>query len=218
MKTATHGMIAALIAVLATMTFAPPAAAATRSDKPEDLGSILAELRKGGFVVYFRHGITDRTGVNDEGADLAKCETQRNLSAEGRAQEAQIGKAIQALKIPIGTVMTSPVCRCKDTARLVSGAYAVDMDLHSAVEADATETQRVAASLRRMLSTPPAAGTNTVIVAHAANLREATGIWLTEGSAYVFRPASGGKAEAIALILPGDWGAVARRESSGKSK
>jgi broad specificity phosphatase PhoE len=87
-----------------------------------DLSTVLGELRKGGFVIYFRHGTTNQTGSSDETADPAKCETQRNLSAEGHAQAAQIGEAFRALKIPVGSVTTSPFC-CKDTAQLAFGRF-----------------------------------------------------------------------------------------------
>jgi phosphohistidine phosphatase SixA len=207
--------IATLIGLVATTIAAVPAPAANAADKVADLSSVLGELRKGGFVIYFRHGSTDQTGPDDEAADLMKCETQRNLSAEGREQAAQIGKAFQALRIPVGPVTTSPFCRCKDTAKLAFGRFTVNDDLYFAIGTDAGKTKRFTESLRRMLSTPPAKGTNAVIVSHTANLREAAGIWpKPEGVAYVFRPLPGGKFEAIAMILPEDWGKAARKSSS----
>jgi phosphohistidine phosphatase SixA len=214
-----HRNIAACIGLVAMMTLVTLSAAANAADKLADLSSVLGELRKGGFVIYFRHGPTDQTGSGDEAADLTKCETQRNLSAEGRARAAQIGTAFQALRIPVGTVKTSPFCRTKDTARLAFGRFVVDTDLYLTIGVDAGETERVSESLRRMLSTPPAKATNAVIVSHMSNLREATGIWpKPEGVAYVFRPLPGGRFEAIAMVLPEDWEEVARRESSSKSR
>lgn len=174
------------------------------------LATVLGELRKGGLVIYFRHGLTEQSGSTDESADLARCETQRQLSAEGREQSRQTGKAFRALHIPVGNVMSSPFCRCKDTAQLAFGRYAVNNDLHFAINADAKETKRLAEALRGMLSTPPKAATNTVVVAHTANLREAAGIWpKPEGVAYVFRPLPGGRFEVVAKVLPEDWGKAA---------
>src|ERR1041385_5660947 len=40
---------------------------------------VLDDLRKGGFVIYFRHATTEQSGASDEGADLHDCKTQRNL-------------------------------------------------------------------------------------------------------------------------------------------
>jgi phosphohistidine phosphatase SixA len=211
--------IAALIGLVAAMNGVIPTPAASAADQLADLSSVLGELRKGGLVIYFRHGATDQTGPGDEAADLTKCESQRNLSAEGREQATQIGKAFRALKIPVGTVTTSPFCRCKDTAQMAFGHFTVNDDLYFVIGANARETERFTQSLRRMLSTPPAKATNAVIVSHTANLREAAGIWpKPEGVAYVFRPLPEGKFEAIAMVLPEDWGRVAGLKSSSKPR
>jgi phosphohistidine phosphatase SixA len=209
---------AMLSGLVAAANLVLPASAAGTAEQLADLSSVLGELREGGFVIYFRHTSSVQTGASDEAADLTKCETQRNLSAEGRAQAIQIGKAFQALKIPVGSVTTSPFCRTKDTAELAFGRFTVSNDLYFSIGTDAGETKRFAESLRRMLSTPPAKATNAVIVSHTANLREAAGIWpKPEGVAYVFRPLPGGKFKAIAMILPEDWGNVAKLKLSGKS-
>ena len=144
-------------AMLLAALLALPQNAADAQDKPTaNLSSVLGELRQGGFVIYFRHTATDAVGAPDAQADLTRCETQRTLSAKGRAQAAEIGAAIKTLGIPIGTVTTSPFCRTKDTAQLAFGRYTVDNDLYFVISADARETKRLTDSLRRMLSTPPA--------------------------------------------------------------
>jgi phosphohistidine phosphatase SixA len=214
-----HRTIAMLIGLVATMNIGVAASAENAAIKLNDLSAVLGELRNGGLVIYFRHGATNQTGSSDEAADLTKCETQRNLSAEGREQVTQIGKAFQSLKIPVGSVTTSPFCRCKDTAQLAFGRFTVSDDLYFAIGTGAGETIRFAESLRRMLSTAPAEATNTVVVSHTANLREATGIWpKREGVAYVFRPLPGGKFEVIAMVPPEDWEKLAHLKSSGKSR
>jgi phosphohistidine phosphatase SixA len=211
--------IATLIGLVATLNLAIPSLAAAAAEGLPDLRSVVGELRKGGLIIYFRHGPTNQAGSSDETADLMKCETQRNLSADGREQVTQIGKAFQALRIPVGEVTTSPFCRCKDTAKLAFGRFTVSNDLYFAIGADASTTKQYTQSLRRMLSTPPAKATNAVIVSHTANLREAAGIWpKPEGVAYIFRPLPGGEFEAIAMVLPEEWGKLAGLEPSSKSK
>ena len=194
---------------------APPGAVegARAQEQPQaGLGAVLGELRNGGLVIYFRHTATEQSSATDEAADLGRCETQRPLSAEGRAQAQAIGKSVKALGIPIGRVEASPFCRTKDAARLAFGRFAVNADLSFVISTDAAETERLGNSLRRMLSTPPARGTNTVLVSHSANLREAAGIFAKpEGVAYVFRPLAGGGFKAIATILPGDWARAAAK-------
>ena len=182
----------------------------TASNPLGDLRSVLGELRNGGFVLYFRHTATDQSGVGDAEADLGRCETQRNLSTAGRAEAAQIGKSIKALRIPVGSVLASPLCRAQETARLAFGRVAVSKDLYFVLGADESAMNRLRDALRRMLSTPPPPGTNVVLVSHSANLREAAGIFAKpEGVAYVFRPLPNGKFEAVARILPQDWSGVA---------
>ena len=194
--------------------------AAGAEDKPlADLSAVLGELRKGGFVVYFRHAATEQSGATDETADLTRCETQRNLSSEGRAQAERIGNAIKTLGIPVGTVAASPFCRTKDTAQLAFGRLTVNKDLYFVISTDAAETKRLATALRLMLSTPPAPGTNAVLVSHSANLREAAGIFAKpEGAAYVFRPLPDGRFEAVARILPEEWTSIAKRKDSAASR
>ena len=211
------GRAFAIICVAGCLAVAGIVAAAAAEPKLGDLGSVLNQLRQGGFVIYFRHAATERTGANDEAADLEKCETQRALSDIGRAQAVQIGEGMKRLRIPIGQVISSPFCRCKDTATLAFGRVTVDKGLYFALVPNPEEVKRLAASTRKMLSTAraPAPGTNTVLVSHTANLREAAGIWPKhEGMAYVFRPLGDGKFEPVAMIMPEDWSKVASSQAS----
>lgn len=184
----------------------------TQAQDPDLAGleGVLDELRGGGFVIYFRHAETDHSGGSDEAAKLDDCSTQRNLSPEGREQAKRIGKAFRELDIPVGVVVSSPFCRCKDTAELAFGNYTVDDDLYFAIGISSDETARITESLRRMLSSPPANGTNTIIVSHTANLREAADIWpKPEGVAYVFRPLEGDEFEPVSRVEPEEWSKLA---------
>jgi len=193
------GIVAAACAVLFTSM-----SAMGEERQLARLDSVLGELRKGGLVIFLRHAATEQSTRED--ADLSKCETQRNLSPEGREQAVRMGKAFRSLGIPVGTVVASPFCRCKDTAQLAFGRFSVEQDLYFALKTDAAETKRLADSLRRMLSTPPTGAMNTIIVAHTANLQEAAGLWpKPEGTAYVFRPLADGRFEALARIGPEEW-------------
>ena len=78
-------------------------------------------LRQGGYVLYIRHSLTT-PGVGDPNDfKLEDCATQRNLSEEGRAQARGMGETLRARKVPIGEVLSSPWCRCMETARLAFG-------------------------------------------------------------------------------------------------
>src|SRR5690606_25508400 len=88
-----------------------------RTDANPDKRALVHALQQGGYVLYLRHAITDRSRIDTDRINLPNCATQRNLSAEGREQARAIGRAVQALGIAVAEVLTSPYCRCIDTAQ-----------------------------------------------------------------------------------------------------
>src|SRR4030095_16347217 len=54
-------------------------------------------------------------------ARLEDCSTQRNLDDNGRAQARRVGEAFRQHGIAVGRVLSSPRCRCLDTARVAFG-------------------------------------------------------------------------------------------------
>ena len=78
-----------------------------------------AILRRPGSFALIRHATAP--GTNDpSGFRLEDCATQRNLSAEGRAQAVRIGNLFRANSIAEAGVYSSQWCRCLDTARLMN--------------------------------------------------------------------------------------------------
>jgi phosphohistidine phosphatase SixA len=153
--------------------------------------ALLAALQEGGFVIYFRHTRTDFSQDDTDLSDLSNCATQRNLSPEGQAQARLIGEVIAALDIPVGEVLSSELCRTRETAELAFGQTTPMPDLTSfGTAGSAAEEQERAAALRRLLATPPARGTNTVLVGHLFNIQAAASIGLAEGEAAIFSPAA----------------------------
>jgi phosphohistidine phosphatase SixA len=186
-----------LFCVVASLAMTLGSSAASAQEPPSATivrGQQLAEaLRGGGYVVYLRHASTSADQVDADKPDFARCETQRNLSADGRRMARDIGGAFKALGIRVDKVITSPFCRTVETAQLAFGKHEATPVLYFAVGIEKDERTRQSQKLRQMLSTPPAANTNTVIVGHNANLKEAAGVWpKKEGDAHVFRPGAGG--------------------------
>lgn len=179
-------------------------------DKPPpapsmDMPSLVRALQGGGYVIYFRHAATDQSKADSDRLDLKNCATQRNLSEKGREQAQVIGKAFSALGIKVSSVLSSPYCRSIDTAKIAFGKATVVQDLEFAVAKNEAETKKLAAALRKHLGTRPARGTNIVIVAHSANLKEAVGIWpQPEGAAYIFQPQGEGT-KYVARVGPEEW-------------
>jgi phosphohistidine phosphatase SixA len=205
--------VARVLGVAAALLFWTAAAAAPGTpDASAALeGRALVEaLRAGGHVIYFRHADTGPAYL-EQGVDLERCETQRNLNEDGRRDAEQIGAAFRGLGIPVGEVKSSQFCRCKDTAQLAFGRYTVERRLTGVSRAPEAEQGRLQASreLKRLLAAMPSAGSNTVLVSHGFNLWDAEGFHLgTQGEAAVYRPDGRGGYRLIARLMPRDWTAL----------
>ena len=161
--------------------------------EPQRLGPIelVEALREGGYVVYLRHAVTDRSKEDDPILDLDDCSTQRNLSDNGRDQAREIGEGFRALAITIDAVYSSEYCRTRETAELAFGRYEDEPGLTGfPEEGDPTYEARVRRT-EELLARPPEPGGNTILVAHVKNLEEVAGRSLEEGELAVFEPRGG---------------------------
>jgi len=182
--------------------------AATGEDRAGRASAVLVKrLRRGGYVVAFRHAATD-SGM-DTTNDFADCSRQRNLSAEGRRQSRSIGRAFERLGIPVGRVLASPFCRTRDTARLAFDRVRSSRALLS-VEFFANPSEGRRKGLRRLLAIRPRRGTNTVLVSHSAAIYEATEVDAAEGDAVIAAPRRGRRGFTLLSIVTADqWGRMA---------
>jgi virginiamycin B lyase len=173
---------------------------------------LVDRLRKGGYVLAFRHAATDFS-MADATRDLSNCKRQRNVNAKGRRQARAIGGAVRRLGIPVGEVLASPYCRTRDTARLAFGRLRSSTALVSARNLTSPSArERQPARLRRLLAAHPRRGTNTVLVSHAFAIDDATGKSLAEGEAAVFAPAGGPRGfELVDTVEADEWTRFARR-------
>jgi phosphohistidine phosphatase SixA len=187
---------------------APDAATAAPAPSPAERtpGSDLVDrLRRGGYVIYFRHVATSTT-QDDPSPDLSDPSTQRNLSDEGRAQAREIGEGVRRLRIPVGQVLASPYNRTKETATLAFGSNRVRITRELISEGfPGTDDDALARNLRRLLRQRPGAGTNTVLVAHGFNLNGATGLTAAEGEAVIFDPGGRDPLQPAGRITPDEW-------------
>jgi virginiamycin B lyase len=200
---------AALIAALVVST-----AGAVPSGAGLEGAALADALRDGGYVLYFRHAATDFSQEDTDTRNLGNCRTQRNLTAQGRADARAIGRAFRRLRIPVGAVLASKYCRTRQTARLAFGRVRTTIDLTSLPSASTErERNRRVAALRRLLGTPPRIGMNTVLVAHLFNIQAAANVSLDEGEAAVFEPRGQGRFRLVGRVLPREWAALPRRLS-----
>jgi broad specificity phosphatase PhoE len=75
-------------------------------------------MRAPGSVIVVRHAYAPGA-FDPPDARLEDCSTQRNLDDAGKAQARRLGEAFRAHGITVGKVLSSPRCRCLETARLV---------------------------------------------------------------------------------------------------
>ena len=85
----------------------------------QDSAAAWAALAKGGHVALIRHANAPGTG-DPQGFSIEDCKTQRNLDDLGRAQARSLGDAFRSRKVSTGRIVSSPWCRCVDTARLMA--------------------------------------------------------------------------------------------------
>lgn len=163
-------------------------------------------LQRGAVVLVLRHAATDFSKPDHDPVDLTDCRTQRNLSAQGRADARAIGRGVRRLRLRIGKVLSSPFCRTKETARLAFGRFAVSTALLNTVSAehDARWRKQIR-SARRLLGTTPPKGTLTVLVTHGSVVGDTTGHTLEEGETLVFRPLGSSRFRLVGRVLPGQW-------------
>ena len=175
----------------AAQQFQPvPPPAAGRSALPAAPMSgqqLLSELRKGGYIMYFRHTATDFSRDDSRSKSDDDCDNQRPLTDRGREEARQIGAAFRELKIPIERVLASPRCRTMETAMLAFGrAEKANEARGGPATPDSADRY---AGLRRLLSTPLKPGANLVISSHGNPFYATAGApYLAEGEAAVIRP------------------------------
>jgi phosphohistidine phosphatase SixA len=186
--------------------------------KPRLSGRALVEaLAGGGYVILMRHQATEEVAPDPAVFDIGDCDTQRNLSDEGRQASQEIGAAFRKLGIRVGKVLASPYCRCLETGKLAFGRAEPSELLGVFDRLPSLEKDERGADIRKLLATPPAeAGTNTVLITHTGTLLYSFGLDTTpEGIAHVFQPGPvPGLSQYVGRIEPDEWSALADELSS----
>ena len=99
----------------------------------------LKALKEGGKIVLIRHAFAPGIPGNkdlkkEEGGNIKDCSTQRNLLQEGKEQSVRMGEFFSTNDIKIEKVLSSPVCRCWETAKYAGWKYKIDKRLTSNIE------------------------------------------------------------------------------------
>ncbi len=134
------------------------------------------DLNDGQHVLLMRHA--DAPGFGDPlGYQLDKCSTQRNLGELGKKQSQVIGQWLKGQGITSAKVLSSPWCRCLDTARLLNlgsvtstpelGSFFDDMSLEK------QQTRNLEKLIKAQLANPSKAP--LILVTHHVNIQAYTG-------------------------------------------
>jgi broad specificity phosphatase PhoE len=141
-------------------------------------------LRVPGSVVVLRHSYAPGS-FDPPDARLDDCSTQRNLDEAGRAQARRVGEAFRLNGLTVGTVLSSPRCRCLDTARLAFGRAEPWNVLQGALR-DAELRQRLLAGVRARVAAHRE-GPPLVLVTHGSVVSDLTGLDVRMGAFVVLR-------------------------------
>lgn len=210
-KTHAHprsGSISRIAMVLFTVVMAGSLPALADDSKNMPANELVSALKKGGHVVFIRHGTTESDYADQVKAVMGDCSTQRTLSEAGWSESKAIGAAFERLEIPVGDVISSQYCRGWQTADLAFGRYEATSDLNFEPAEDYSEMQIKAMRDRMVphLARAPEAGNNTVLVGHDDPFEAATGIYPEPmGVTYVLLPDNQGGFEVLGHIKPDQW-------------
>jgi len=137
-----------------------------------------------------RHGATEGNAGDPPEFRLGDCATQRNLSEAGRDEARRVGARLKAERVPIAQVLTSPWCRCRETAMLAFGK-AEDWEALSSTfampERETDFSERVRKRIGNYSTRKPTQG-NVVMVTHNVNIAALTKLSVAPAEIVVVRP------------------------------
>lgn len=166
---------------LATLPAVAPAFAA-------DEQAAWAALAGGGHIALIRHGnAPPGYGGDPPGFRVDDCKTQRNLDDKGRAQGKALGEAFRSHRVRVDRVLSSPVCRCLDTASLMA-VGTVESSWALVPDRDPNRTRL--RELKEIVSTWRGPGT-LVLVSHGYTIEALIGSIPLQAEVVVLRPTPG---------------------------
>ena len=156
-------------------------------------------LRAGGHTALMRHADAPGGFGDPPGFRVDDCATQRNLSEKGRADAAKIGARLKLEGIAFEQVLSSPWCRCIDTAMLLNlGTVETEVTFGNVVVLR-DQREALTAGARARIAQWSGRG-NLLVVTHGANIQALTGISPASGEIVVVKSGSD-RAEPVGRLL-----------------
>jgi phosphohistidine phosphatase SixA len=140
------------------------------------IASLANDLQDGQHVLLMRHA--DAPGYGDPaGYIVTQCSTQRNLGDYGKKQAKAIGAWLANQGIQKAEVLSSPWCRCLDTANLLNkGSVKIEPSLGSFFDdmsLEKRQTKALEAFIKNELAKQSKAP--LILVTHHVNIQAYTG-------------------------------------------
>ena len=169
----------ALAALALSLIVAPMGAVADERDA-------WAALVNGSHVALVRHGNAPPGYGDPPGFKIDDCATQRNLDELGGAQARAVGEAFRQHAVQVDKILSSPLCRCLETARLMALG---PVESVLAVASSDWSPEGLPA-LKQIVANWRGPGT-LVLVTHAFTVQSLVGIMPQQAETVVVRPGSG---------------------------
>ena len=193
--TAIASAVAPLLVALCVVVV-PALATAAAADE-----AVWSLLRGGGQVLLIRHATTT-PGVGDPpGFRPDDCATQRNLSGEGRAEARRMGLALREHNVPIGELLSSPWCRCHETARLAFGREAANWTALGNLFGRPEAADAQVREMRTRIGGYRGKG-NLVLISHGSTALALTGVSPQPAEVIVLTPKGGEQFQVAGRIGP----------------
>ena len=140
------------------------------------------DLKDGQHVLLIRHA--DAPGYGDPaGYVIGQCSTQRNLGDYGKKQAKAIGSWLNKQGIDKAQMISSPWCRCSDTARLMDfGPVKIEPSLGSFFD-DMSLEKKQTKELEQLIKSELDKQTKVpvILVTHHVNIRAYMGKNVSQG-------------------------------------
>lgn len=164
-----------------------------------DEAAALAALRDGNPVALMRHGEAPGPVGDPPGFKLEDCATQRNLSETGRATARRVGSELKRNGARIARILSSPWCRCLDTARLMDlGNVEVSRAFRNSFVLN-RERDEIAGEARAVIAAWKGPGT-MLVVTHGDTIASLVGVNPAEGEIVVVASGPGGNLKVVGRL------------------
>ena len=159
--------------------------------RPALSADLWTALRSPGHVALIRHAVAPGT-LDPPGWRLGDCATQRNLSAEGRAQATRMGDLFRSNGIAAARIHSSQWCRCLDTATLLKLGDVTPQPLLNSFAEDRGRSAQQTQALRAWIGQQELAGP-TLLVTHQVVILALAEVPAGNGEIVVMRRESDGR-------------------------